>query len=92
MKSRTEVNPFLRLDRYVKFTSSIITSLNSIDRIPLKITTKKKNQLKMIEEMKLKCSTTSDILPFSVHFNIFRKPKHLDLNVGEANRNSSIWI
>ena len=46
----------------------------------------------MYEDMKMKCSATSDILPFSLHYNKFRKPKHLDLNVGEANRNSSIWI
>ena len=59
IKSKIEVNPFLRLDRYMKFTSSIISSEGSLDRCSIKITTKKKNQLKMYEEMKIKCSLTS---------------------------------
>ena len=49
MKSKKEANPFLKLDNYVKFTSSIISSENSLERCPIRITTKKKNQLKMYE-------------------------------------------
>ena len=59
MKAKKEANPFLRLDRYIKFTSSIISSEGSLDRCPFKMQTRKKNQLKMYEEMKVKCSTTS---------------------------------
>ena len=47
MKSKKEVNPFLKLDRYIKFTSSIISSEGSLERCPVRYATKKKNQLKM---------------------------------------------
>jgi len=39
-----------------------------------------------------KISLTLEVLPFSLHYNYFRKPKNLDINVGEVHRTHSSWV
>lgn len=76
----------------MKYTSTFMPTVRMIDALPNRTILKKKGQKKIHEELKIKCSLSSEILPFSIHYNIFRRPKNLDINVGESNRSAPMWI
>ena len=66
----------------MKYTTPFVSTANFAPPQRKKTVKKRKGYLRLHEEMRIKYSPTTDILPFSLHYNIFRRPKNLDLNVG----------
>lgn len=45
-----------------------------------------------MQEERVKNGYPTEILPFSLHYSYFRRPKNYDVNVGEASRVSPFWV
>ena len=68
----------LSLDKYTRFTMPLMENIANFPSPKHEIRKKRKGR----EEIRIRHNLASDILPFSLHYKMFRRPKNLDLNVG----------
>jgi hypothetical protein len=50
---------------------------------------KRRANLRFADEFRL---SSAEILPYSLHYNSLRRPKHLEISLGEAVKTNSCWI
>ena len=58
-QQKCKTNPILKLDKFMKYSSTFLPTERMIDNLPRKNMLKKKGQTKVHEELKIKCSLSS---------------------------------
>lgn len=88
-RAKLRSNPLLKLYKFMRFTTPFMSLTEIKFTSPLK---QGKRRGHRMQEEKNKNGHPTEILPFSLHYNYFRRPKNFDVNVGQANRVTPYWV